>query len=192
MTNVTTGVVRFSYLTIDQPRLGPNAKEGDKPKYSVMLLIPKSDKETRAALKAAEKEAYEEGVTSKWNGKRSQVESVIHDGDKPKKSGDSYGPECEGHWVMNVSAVRRPFLVDRNVRPMDPKDIKSGDYGRANITSFPYTGLSNGVTFGLEGLQFVRSGDPLGGGISPEKAFDAYADDDDEFDEDDDDEGLLS
>ena len=43
-TQITTGRVRFSYVNAFTPRA---AQEGAQPKYSVTLLIPKTDKNTR-------------------------------------------------------------------------------------------------------------------------------------------------
>ena len=42
-TQITTGKVRFSYCNLFTPRA---VQEGATPKYSVTLLIPKSDKAT--------------------------------------------------------------------------------------------------------------------------------------------------
>ena len=194
MVNVTTGKVRLSYVTFETPRLSPDAAPDAKPKYSVMLIIPKTDKVTMKALRQAEKVAYDEGVSSKWGGRKPRVESTIHDGDEPKKSGDPYGPECAGSWVLNASSVRPPRVVDKNRQPMDVSKVKSGDYARVALNSFPFSGLANGVTFGLEAVQFLEEGEPLGGGISVMDAFDdAYSDEGgDDFDDyDDAEDGML-
>ncbi|MCM1297331.1 MAG: DUF2815 family protein, partial [Muribaculaceae bacterium] len=53
-TQITTGKVRFSYCNLFQPRA---VQEGAQPKYSVTLLIPKSDKATIQKIKAAMDEA---------------------------------------------------------------------------------------------------------------------------------------
>lgn len=47
-TQITTGRVRFSYVNAFHPRADQNGVE----KYSVMLLIPKSDTATLAKMKA--------------------------------------------------------------------------------------------------------------------------------------------
>lgn len=49
-TQITTGRVRFSYVNAFTPRA---AQEGAQLKYSVTLLIPKTDKNTIAKIKAA-------------------------------------------------------------------------------------------------------------------------------------------
>ena len=48
-TQLTTGKVRFSYCNLFTPRAN---SEGGQEKYSVTLLIPKSDKRTLDKIKA--------------------------------------------------------------------------------------------------------------------------------------------
>lgn len=104
---VTTGRVRLSYVHLDAPYLGANADKNAKPKYSVTILIPKDDKKTMAALQVAYDEAYNEAVQSLWNGATPGKKYTIHDGDGTKvNTGEPYGPECKGHWVMTASTVR--------------------------------------------------------------------------------------
>lgn len=66
-TKVITGKnTRFSYLVVNEPK----AINGGTPKYSVSLIIPKSDTVTIEKVKAAIKAAYEEGQGKlKGNGK---------------------------------------------------------------------------------------------------------------------------
>ena len=48
-TKVVTGVVRLSYANVWEPA----SINGSNPKYSVSLIIPKSDKQTLDAINAA-------------------------------------------------------------------------------------------------------------------------------------------
>ena len=57
-TQITTGRVRFSYVNAFHPRADQNGVE----KYSVMLLIPKSDTATLAKMKAAAQAAKDTWV----------------------------------------------------------------------------------------------------------------------------------
>ena len=57
-TKVVTGLVRLSYANVWEPKA---ATEGAVPKYSVSLIIPKSDTETIAKINAAIDAAIEEG-----------------------------------------------------------------------------------------------------------------------------------
>ena len=56
-TKVITGVVRLSYANVHEPQ----SINGGTPKYSVSLIIPKSDTKTIAAINAAVEAAIEEG-----------------------------------------------------------------------------------------------------------------------------------
>lgn len=183
-TYVTTGLVRFSYVTLVEPRI---PKGSDTAKYSLALLIPKSDKTTISELKAAQKNAYQRAVRELWGGKEPKIKSTIKDGDGTRDNGEPFGDEAKGHWVLNVSSKKKPLVVDRNRNPIDPEEVSSGDYGRVNINAFAYDREQRGVTFGLNNVQFIRKGEPLGGGISVDAAFgdsfeDEWEDDDDSED----------
>ena len=66
-TKVITGVnTRWSYANVWDPK----SINGGAPKYSVSLIIPKSDTATVAKIKAAIQAAYEEGQSKlKGNGR---------------------------------------------------------------------------------------------------------------------------
>ena len=59
-TKVVTGVVRLSYANVWEPA----SINGSNPKYSVSLIIPKSDRKTLDAINAAV-ERYEGKLTTK-------------------------------------------------------------------------------------------------------------------------------
>ena len=63
-TKVVTGLVRFSYVNIFNAR---SFDDGQDPKYSMCVMVPKSDKKTLAKIKSAVKTASEEGVNKCWN-----------------------------------------------------------------------------------------------------------------------------
>ena len=64
-TKVITSKVRFSYAHVFEPTA---IEEGQEKKYSVSLIIPKSDTKLVEKLKAAIKAALEEGK-AKFGGK---------------------------------------------------------------------------------------------------------------------------
>lgn len=84
-TQITTGRVRFSYVNAFTPRA---AQEGAQPKYSVTLLIPKTDKNTIAKIKAAI-EAAKTAYLQKHSGKKlpSALKTTLHDGDGERPNG---------------------------------------------------------------------------------------------------------
>lgn len=174
-TKVVTGKVRASYVNLDQPRQQKNAdgSPNGKPKYSVTLLIPKSDTTTLKALKAAQEAA----ITAKWGDKRPKVlATTVHDGDGDRpSSGDAFGPECEGCYVVTVSSVNKPGIVDQKVKPfLEPGKVVSGDYIRADLNCYAYENSGKkGTSFGLNNVQLVSKGEPLGNVSRPEDAFGA-------------------
>lgn len=93
-TQITTGKVRFSYCNLFTPRA---AQEGAKEKYSVTLLIPKSDKATIQKIKAAMEEAKQKYIAAN-SGKKlpTNLKSTLHDGDGERPNGGEFGEECKG------------------------------------------------------------------------------------------------
>lgn len=173
-TKVITGKVRLSYVHLFEKF----AFEGQDPKYSVMLLIPKSDTKTIKALKAAEKDAAEQGKSSKFGGKiPANLASIIRDGDD---FAEDY-PERAGHYFMTVSSNSRPNVVDKSVQPiMEADEVYSGCYARVSLNAFPYSVSGNkGISFGLNHVQKISDGEPLGGRTRAEDDFDEIDEDDD-------------
>lgn len=86
-----------------------------------------------------------------------------------------YGDECKGHWVFTASAQasKPPYVVDANIQPiLQQSEIYSGMYGRANVSFFPYNASGKkGIGCGLNGVQKLRDGEPLGGGVTAAEAF---------------------
>ena len=74
-TKVLTGEVRLSYVNLITPRA---AQQGGEPKYSVTLLIPKSDNATKMDIDNSIRAAYEEGVSKKWGGAHPQPKVIVH------------------------------------------------------------------------------------------------------------------
>lgn len=179
---VVTGKVRFSYAHLFEAFQSDNSESG--PKFSLTLLIPKSDKVTMRKLRKAQEDALEAGKDSKFGGKIPKAwTDTIHDGDE--EADLERNPEYEGHWYMAVSNSRRPGVVDRSLNPiLDPQEVYSGCYGRVSLTAFPFNSKGNkGVSFGLENVQKLEDGENLGGGGSKaEDDFDAVDDDDDDDD----------
>ena len=169
---VLTGEVRLSYVYLDTPRA---AQQGEKPKYSVTLLIPKSDTATKADIDAAMEAAAKEATAKTWGGIRPPyLKSVIHDGDGVRPSGVAFGPECEGHWVLTASTKMKPQVVgiDNINCELAPTDIYSGMYARVTICFFGYSNSGNkGVCCILGNVMKTRDGEPLSGGASAASDF---------------------
>lgn len=175
---VVTGKVRLSYVHLFKPY---SAVEGGEEKYSVTVLIPKEDIETKKRIDNAIEVAAKEATQKIWNGVRPpKIAIPIYDGDGVRPSDDMpFGEECKGHWVITVSskADQAPEVIDRFRNPIiDPFEVKSGDYGRVSIRFFAYMfGGKKGIGAGLGNVQKLADGEPLGG--SRIKAADDFADD---------------
>lgn len=172
-TRVVTGKVRLSYVHLFEPYTNDPEKEA---RYSVTILIPKKDKATMEKIRAAETAAKEEGKSSKFGGKiPSNLSSIIHDGDE--EADLERNPEYAGHFYMAMSSKTRPGVVDADLNAiLDPMEVYSGCYARVSINAFPYnTAGKKGVSFGLNNVQFLEDGEPLGGRT---RAEDDFADED--------------
>lgn len=170
-TRVVTGEVRLSYVHLFEPYTNDPDKEA---RYSTTILIPKSDRATMDKLRAAETAAKEEGK-AKWGGRiPPNLQSIIHDGDE--EADLERNPEYAGHYYMAMSSKQRPGVVDADLNAvLDPTQVYSGCYARVSINAFAYsTAGKKGVSFGLNNVQFLRDGEPLGGRT---RAEDDFADD---------------
>lgn len=181
-TKVITGKVRFSFVHVFEPQEPIN---GGDPKYSVTLLIPKSDTATIGKIKEAMAEARENFC--KRNGQNALPAKPIHtlyDGDGTRKSGDPFGDECKGCYVINVTSKQKPVIVDNMRNPItDPSEVYSGCYGRASINFFGYNANgSKGISAGLLSIQKLHDGEPFGTVGSADDFDDGFSDgEDDDF-----------
>ena len=173
-TKVITGVnTRWSYANVWQPK----SINGGAPKYSVSLIIPKSDTKTVAKIKAAIQAAYEEG---EGNGKSVPALSTLK---TPLRDGDLERPDDEAYansYFVNANSGTAPGIVDADRQPIiDTSEVYSGVYGRASINFYAFNSNGNkGIACGLNNLQKMRDGEHLGGKTSAEDDF-ADGDDDD-------------
>lgn len=171
---VTINDVRFSYCNLFQPKAPFNNPQGE-PKYSVTVLVPKTNTAAKAVIDNAISQAIDAGVSSKWNGVRPPQPAIcVHDGDGPRPSdGSAFGEECKGCWVFTASTKQPPFVVDEYVQNIiDPTKVYSGMWGNVNVTFFAYNNAGKkGIGCGLNGVQKIRDGEALGGQITAQEAF---------------------
>lgn len=174
-TRVITGEVRLSYVHVFEP----NSINGSKPKYSVSIIIPKTDTDTVAKIEAAIDAAITNGM-SKFGGKRPNKQVLklpLRDGDVEKDD-----PAYANSYFINCNAVRKPGVVDADLQPIiDPNEVYSGCYGRVSISFYAFnTNGNRGIACGLNNVQKLRDGQVLGGGyISAESDFAGFAASDD-------------
>lgn len=176
-TKVVTGKnTRFSYLIVNEPK----AINGGTPKYSVSLIIPKSDTMTVEKIQSAIKAAYDEGQSKlKGNGKSVPTLQAIKTGDEERPDDAAY----KGCYFINANSTSKPGIVDADCQPIiDTSELYSGIYGRASINFYAFnTNGNKGIACGLNNLQKLRDGEPLGGKSRAEDDFADFDDDDDDF-----------
>ena len=177
-TKVITGPnTRWSYANVWDPK----SINGGAPKYSVSLIIPKSDKVTVEKIKSAIKAAYEEGESKlKGSGKSVPSLSVLK---TPLRDGDLERPDDEAYknaYFVNANSAVAPGIVDADRQQIiDRNEVYSGVYGRASINFYAFNSNGNkGIACGLNNLQKIKDGEPLGG---KSRAEDDFADADDDF-----------
>ena len=177
-TKVITGPeTRWSYCNAWEPK----AINGGTPKYSVSLIIPKSDTKTIEKVRAAIQAAYEEGASKlKGSGKSVPALSVLK---TPLRDGDTERPDDEAYanaYFINANSAAAPGIVDADRQPIiDHSEVYSGVYGRASINFYAFNSNGNkGIACGLNNLQKIKDGEPLGGKSRAEDDFD---DEDDDF-----------
>ena len=132
---ITGEDTRWSFANVWEPK----SINGGAPKYSVSLIIPKSDTKTVAKIKAAIEAAYAEGES--------------------KLKGNS-------RTVPPLASIKTPLRDGDVERPDDPA------YAGAYF-------INANIACGLNNLQLIRAGEPLGGKASAESDF--ATDDDDDF-----------
>jgi len=175
---ITGKNTRWSYTSVWEPK----SINGGAPKYSVSLIIPKSDKATVQKVKAAIEAAYKEGEAKlKGNGKSApplaSLKTPLRDGDIDRPDDPAY----ENAFFINANSATAPGIVDAQCNPvLNRSDVYSGVYGRASITFYAFNSNGNrGIACGLQNLQLIREGEPLGGKASAESDF--ANDDEDDF-----------
>lgn len=175
---VITGVsTRWSYANVWEPK----SINGGTPKYSVSLIIPKSDTKTVEKVRAAIKAAYQEGEGKlKGNGRAvpalEAIKTPLRDGDLERPGDDAY----KDSFFINANSASKPGIVDADCQQiLERSEVYSGVYGRASINFYAFNSNGNkGIACSLNNLQKIRDGEPLGGKPRAEDDF-ASADDDD-------------
>ena len=207
---VFTGAVRLSF-----PNLYETATDtlgNDTGKYTICMLIPKSDKLCYAALN----EAIDHVIKEKFNGKTPKgLRLPIKDGDEQaEKSGRDETKDC---WVVNAGSPNQPGVVDQYAKEIltkeerdalerkaqvDPiaakkleeissltdRDVYAGCWVRVTLNAFEW-GLTKknpggvGISFSLQNVQKVRDDESFSGRVKASKEFEALESEEEDSDE---------
>lgn len=166
-TKVVTGInTRFSYFNGWEPV----SINGSKPKYSISVLIPKTDTVTINKINEAIDIAIEEGI-ARFGGKKPNKATLklpLRDGDL-ERDNDAY----KGHYFINANSINAPQIVDENLNLiLDRNEVYSGCYGRVSLNFYAFNSNGNkGIACGLGNVQKLRDGEPLGGRSSAKDDF---------------------
>jgi hypothetical protein len=187
-TKVITGKVRLSYANLFQAR----AIEGNEPKFSTAILIPKTDTETVRKIREAIAEATEQGKASHFGGKiPANLKTPLRDGDAERGDDENYA----GMWFLNATSKNKPGIAKPIGKGADGKtkfqeiddetEVYSGCYAKVSINFYPFSANGNrGVAAGLNNVVKVQDGEPLAGRANVASDFeneDFDTDGDDDF-----------
>ncbi len=169
-TKVITGKCRASYANLNEPK----SINGGKPKYSVSIIIPKSDTATLGKINAAIHAAYTEGESKlKGNGKSvpplAALKTPLRDGSVERPDDEAYA----NSFFINANSDTAPGIVDQDRNPIfERSEIYSGIYCRFSISFYAFNSNGNkGIACGLNNVQKLADGEPLGGKSRPEDDF---------------------
>jgi hypothetical protein len=166
-TKVLIGLARFSYCNVWQPKA---VGEGDDKKYSVSLIIPKSNKALKKKIEDAITAAKTFGKESKWSGKiPANLKMPLRDGDVERPDDEAYADS----WFINATSANKPTILGPDKQEILLQDeFYSGCYGYASVNFFPFNSNgSKGIACGLNHLLKAKDGEPLGGRGNAQEDF---------------------
>lgn len=183
-TTVTTPEFRISYPKVFTPEINKLSKKSE---YSIEALFPL--KAEMGPLKAAAEAACIKTFgadKTKWP---KNLRSPFRDQKEKAKDGKLPEGLIPGAVFMRFkcdSTKHKPVIVDQNVQPIiEESKFYAGGWARASVNAFAYSqGGNNGVSFGLNSLQFTKDDQPFSGRPSVEEAFEPIAGSDDEIQSD--------
>ena len=160
---VISNPCRLSYPALFQPKAGPN---GGAEKYSASIIIPKSDAQTIQLISSAIQQEIDAArqPNGAWKGANPPQPSVtLYDGDQPQKSGEPWGEECRGCYVLRTSSSSKPDVVDEfGNKAMDATKFYAGCYCYFSVNFAAYDTAGNkGIGAFLNCVMFAKDGEPL-------------------------------
>lgn len=153
MSTLITPEFRGSFVALAEPRKpAPDAKAV----YSIVVAIPKSEKEFLAKLD----EEITAAATAKWGKVPPRLKTTLRDGDEEGRE------EFEGCMIFNCKSDSRPGVVDADLQPvLDPELLYSGAYYRVSVNPFAWEhpASGKGVSIGLNNVMWIRDGEAFSG-----------------------------
>ena len=179
ITKCLVGEARMNFAHVFTP---DSFDDKSEPKYSVILAFPKSDKALYNKVQKAIDECVEK-AKAKYGGALPKKFNVIEivDGDDWDEKFD-----LSEYYTLKASSSYKPEVVKKSkvmgkvqlVPIENEEEFYSGCYGFASVTFYAYdTGVSKGVTCGLNSLLKSRDGEKLGSSGSAAADFADVLDD---------------
>lgn len=178
-----TGVVRISFVNFVTPKTNEDDEGNERESYGCAILIPKGAERAPYDLcckrfgESLGADVYRK--LKRKNPLREQDEKV-----------DDYDGFEEGAFFFNTSTKFKPTVTGRRKEEIDASQFYSGCYARFTLRPYAYgvgndrkkTKGNSGIGLGIYAVQFIRDGEPLGGG---------GADTDAVFEDEGDDDGMM-
>jgi len=168
---------RVSFPSVFQASAAPGS---DKKHYSVVAIFDKKSLTSDPVAKdlfLKMKQAMQECAREEWGDKiPKDLKNPFRDGGEKETPG--YGPDTIFITFKTEEKNGRPGLVDQNMQRITEEGIfYPGCYAHATVNPYAWTYMGkSGISFGLQNLQKVADGEPLGGGrAKAEDDFSAVA-----------------
>lgn len=164
-TQVVLGPSVLCYVNLTKPKA---IEEGQEEKYSVCIMIDKSDKAQIKKVNTAI-EAAKEVAKSKWGGKfPGNAKLPLRDGDEDRED----DPNFAGKYFIQAYSKTKPEIVDLAKKAVPESEVYSGMIGRVSVNFYPYDVKGKGIAAGLNNVQKVKDGERLAGRTSAADDFD--------------------
>lgn len=172
-------LMRFSFVNVFEAK----SVLGGDPKFSVQVMIPKSDtaavKQVKDAIEEAKKAGIANGTFTAGAAKLPGFRTALRDGDEEAAADDNKA-YLKGHFFFNASCAEKnpPAVVDRFAKPiMNRAEFYSGCYGVIDVNFFPFKFGKGGIAAGLNSIMKREDGEHLDGRQTAEQAFAQVVDD---------------
>jgi hypothetical protein len=151
-------VCRLSFVSFVTPKTNENDDGTTRENYGCACLFKRGENLSlikEACRRFIIQEKGEAGLT------RFRKELLRPQDDKV----DEYEGFVNGAYYFNTSSKYQPRCIGRNKEEVDTSSFYSGCWARLLYRPYLYDRKGNrGVGLGLAGAQFIRDGEPLGGG----------------------------
>jgi hypothetical protein len=147
---------------------------GGKGKYSVCIILPKTDPQWKA-IEAEYERAIAKGIAdnkfTKQQTQSSAFKRIIRDGDVEIET-EGRAAHYKGTKFFNANNKNQPGIVGQNGQPLlDSKRLYSGCTCHVDVGLFPFNNESKGIGAGFNNIMLVKEGERLDGRKSAEEAF---------------------